>query len=117
MQKKTNAIDYNQLDPGIRETVKWLNSIGFRTTDSGDGVSKSDMECAMCIPNVAIETTKSSLIDDTDYLDFLLLGSDTHQIQASYDPRDGTAIILLLDFDDGDLERVFPWKFGETKDA
>ena len=33
-------IDYGELDPGIRETVRRLNEEGFETCDSGDGVSK-----------------------------------------------------------------------------
>ena len=27
------------INPGIRRTVEWLNAHGFRTTDSGDGVT------------------------------------------------------------------------------
>lgn len=30
------------LDPGIRDLVIALNDAGFRTTDSGDGVSKAE---------------------------------------------------------------------------
>ena len=33
-------VPYDELDPGIRETVRWLNKHLFKTTDSGDGVSK-----------------------------------------------------------------------------
>lgn len=36
-------IDYEALDPGIRRTVRWLRSLGFETTDSGDGVTKPAM--------------------------------------------------------------------------
>ncbi len=32
--------DYDKLDPGIREFVRWLNVTGYKTSDSGDGVSK-----------------------------------------------------------------------------
>ncbi len=31
---------YDELDPGIRETVRWLFNNQFDPTDSGDGVSK-----------------------------------------------------------------------------
>jgi hypothetical protein len=37
---RDNDFDPNFLDPGIRRVVVWLRSLGYRTTDSGDGVSK-----------------------------------------------------------------------------
>ena len=40
------------LDPGIRDLVVWMVSLGIPTSDSGDGVSKPDMECALKVPNV-----------------------------------------------------------------
>jgi hypothetical protein len=33
--------DYDQLDPGVRELVRALHRLGWETSDSGDGVSKS----------------------------------------------------------------------------
>ncbi len=44
------------LDPGIRDVVVRLNNAGYVTTDSGDGVSKSDdafaSGCALPFPHV-----------------------------------------------------------------
>lgn len=42
-----DPIDYDQLAPGIRETVRWLAGCGFDPCDSGDGVSNPEagMEC------------------------------------------------------------------------
>lgn len=39
-------MNYDELDPGIRETVRWLQSLGYDTTDSGDGVTKRPADCA-----------------------------------------------------------------------
>lgn len=50
-------INYEELDPGIREIVRRLRELGWDTTDSGDGASKPDMECAMPFANVAIATS------------------------------------------------------------
>ena len=47
MSQQLGALDYNTLDPGIREVVRGLVSLGYDTTDSGDGVSKADMGCAL----------------------------------------------------------------------
>lgn len=35
-----DGTDTEHLDPGIRDVVAWLQLEGFRTSDSGDGVSK-----------------------------------------------------------------------------
>ena len=42
-------MNYNELDPGIRPHVRALNDAGFRTTDSGDGVSKIGTEGEECM--------------------------------------------------------------------
>lgn len=36
------ALDFDVLDPGIRELVRWLVDHGFVTVDSGDGVFKGE---------------------------------------------------------------------------
>lgn len=36
----TDDLDYESLDPGIREHVRKVRALGYETTDSGDGVSK-----------------------------------------------------------------------------
>lgn len=35
-----HEVPYDELDPGIAATVRWLNEAGFVTVDSGDGVTK-----------------------------------------------------------------------------
>jgi hypothetical protein len=119
-----NKMDYDELDPGIRETVRLLRSNGFETVDSGDGRTKfmqaaaegkEPDECALPFPNVAIKCDPDDLVKEADRLKELIetLGiplegvgpeiSDNDapvEIQASYDPVDGSSIILVLYLDD-----------------
>ena len=105
----------DNLCPGIRRTVEWLQSEGFKTTDSGDGVSNGDMGCAMPFPNVFMVCSPASLILETHRLydllqekgiearAFLLDVEDDKQpphIEATYDPSDGIAGIALFNVDD-----------------
>lgn len=105
-----NDFNYAELDPGIQQTVKWLHQNGFRTTDSGDGKTKTaTMECALDTPNVAMVTSKVYLVSEADRLHRLLeehkipidfSGMSQVNIQASYDPSDNTSVILLTGLDD-----------------
>lgn len=97
-------IDYEQLDPGIRETVRRLRAWGFDTTDSGDGSKAETMECGLSVANVFIRCEPRHLVDSTDLLMRNLvkegicvepIGSSLISIQSTYDPADGTAIIGL----------------------
>jgi hypothetical protein len=49
------------INPGIRKTVEWLQSHGFKTCDSGDGETH-DHECDLTIPYVHM------VVDDQDTL-------------------------------------------------
>lgn len=98
---------YEELDPGIRETVRWLNENQFITTDSGDGVTKvgSDMEGVIEEPHVMIRcASASSMINDAFNLANLLRAKGVTvtpgMIQASFDPVDMVAIIALLGVND-----------------
>lgn len=47
---------YDELDPGIRDLVRFLRERhGFNTTDSGDGSKAATMDCAMPFPHVVIK--------------------------------------------------------------
>ncbi len=107
-------IDYSLLDPGIRRLVRWLRSRGYETTDSGDGSKVTTMDCALAIPNVFIATTASRLTADADALlaDLatigVVLGAMSEEevqpaIQATYDPSDGTAVLMLFGVSDADM--------------
>lgn len=99
-------LDYDKLDPGIRETVRWLRSLGFETVDSGDGVTKSCDECSLEYPNVAIICDPIDIIHESErlYTALAAIGvdltcidlSECPCIQATYDPVAGSAIISLM---------------------
>lgn len=118
-------VPYQELDPGIRQVVRWLNDNGFRTTDSGDGKTKyvegEEPCCALPFPNVALKTTPKDLVTDCDRLADLLRGRGIEvrsmgwdgpeeeglvNFQGFYDPSASTtdAYILLTGLDDQALE-------------
>lgn len=123
------SVPYDDIDPGIREVVIALNGSGFRTSDSGDGVSKKGTPlegCMMETPNVVMTTPAHHLVAEADRLRCVLeswgvrVGPTKAQveelagpqsgdaseyghgvsIQGSYDPGDQSAIIMLLGLDD-----------------
>ena len=101
-------MNYDDLDPGIRETVRWLHGHGFLTCDSGDGMSKGDMECAMPFPNVSMIVSRDDMCSEADRLYGLLQCVGVQEqglgfapcIQSSYDPANGIAVLTMLNVDD-----------------
>jgi glyoxylate carboligase len=102
----TNLDDIN---PGVRRTVAWLRSLGFDTTDSGDGRTNvaAGIEGALEFPHVYIRVQRGAdLVAEAHRLAIALqrrgvcvgpIGpDDTPCIQATYDPCDGSASIALL---------------------
>ncbi len=109
-------INYDELDPGIRETVRWLNDHMYRTTDSGDGVTKLlqaleyGNECeALPYPHVFMVCSPEMLVQSARRLlsDLRSIGvtvgpvdRDGVFIQATYDPANETGIIELVNLND-----------------
>lgn len=112
---------YEELDPGVRETVRRLRAAGFRTTDSGDGVSKLAAgwpeEEIILRPHVFISVDHwSDLMTTTRTLyQYLLtrvnITSQSHAltenpppregyIEATYDPCDETCLIAVYNVTD-----------------
>ena len=98
-----DAIPFDDIDPGVRRVVRWLNQNGFVTCDSGDGESKRDAdgvlpEWANDFPHVVILTAADDLTGTADRLWTLLIEAGINadpigpeddgavEIQASYDP-------------------------------
>lgn len=101
--------DYEQLDPGIREVVRLCRDNGFETTDSGDGCC--EIPCAYGGPMVAMVVSPALLLLEADRL-WLTLRAETGahdlaaqgvQVQASYDPANRVAVLLLTGLDDKKL--------------
>lgn len=82
------------LDPGIRSTVVMLTAHGFKTTDSGDGVSKPPDGRVFDFPHVACVVSSADMMTEADRL-WLTLG-EGWRIEASYCPNDGTAILFAM---------------------
>lgn len=97
---------YDELDPGIRETVRLLHSWGRETTDSGDGKHKGlDGEP---VPHVYIASTKDLVIEEADALraQFNGCGITCGQVQATYSPDDGYAMVSIHGIDDAVLREA-----------
>jgi len=108
------------LNPGIRKTVEWLNAHGFVSCDSGDGKTH-DFGCDRTYPYVVVKLPPfaiDSLVGEADRLKRLVedqigfpiepLGPDPGakpEIQASYDPASGSALIDLMGVTDAMLWR------------
>ena len=92
--------NYDELDPGIRRTVRWVRSLGLETTDSGDGVTKLGLGWgegleALAFPHVIIDAPKLRCLHIGISLARKLvalgiemgqIGGDKPWIQCDYDP-------------------------------
>jgi len=103
------VLDYALLDPGIKETVRFLRQLGFRTTDSGDGVTKpSEGDTgALTFPHVFMMVEPKKAHQEADRLKWVL---DKHGllfgevlIEATYLPIDKLAILMVNFLDDAKL--------------
>jgi len=91
------------LDPGIADVVIMLRNLGFNPTDSGDGVSKPDLERDFDVKHVAC--TFSPMNEDpakAGEQEFFEEARRLHKVlgwgwkvEASFDPSAGGSYILL----------------------
>jgi hypothetical protein len=98
--------DYDKLDPGIREFVRWLREERILiTSDSGDGVSKvgkMDDADLMSVPHVVVKpldrrevaSEAAELWTDMVHLAGFSRKDDIH-VDAQYSPIDQVATILV----------------------
>lgn len=110
---KTKTIE--ALSPGVKDLVLWLSEQGFQTSDSGDGTHYAHgMGCAVPYAMVAICSSPENMVSESLWLRHVLekkglvfgqghVQNDEQgeeipwpQIQATYDPYDGTAVIVLV---------------------
>lgn len=115
-------INYDDLNPGIRETVRKLRSWGFDTCDSGDG-DTHQYACDLGYAYVAAEVEPRNMAAMADLLrakleeagvsvgvqcdEALIDVTKPHDaqgvfIEASYSPIDGRAILFLGGLSDKD---------------
>jgi hypothetical protein len=109
----------DDLDPGIRRTVLWLRKAGFMTTDSGDGHTKIqagwDPEEVLDYPHVVCIVDPLDLLTEALFLVRLVHTRGVSvapngrrepgqaEVQASLDPADGSAILVLAGVGDAEL--------------
>jgi hypothetical protein len=101
---------HNEINPGIRNVVAWLQAQGFNTTDSGDGKTNVGViEGALDYPHVIMTVVPADLILCADRLvrELGQLGVEVEQpggegpwVEASYDPVTKVGLIALGNFDD-----------------
>jgi len=98
MTNGVHPIPYKHLDPGVRDLVAALNAHGFRTTDSGDGVSKPPSGRVFDFPHVFMVVASARLVAEADRLHRLrgALGCEGWTVEATYRPGE-PAILGLLD--------------------
>jgi hypothetical protein len=93
---KETPMNYDELDPGIRDTVRRLRDAGFDTTDSGDGVSKPkdwyESGEAMPFLHVAAATSPDVMIAQAHRMQ-QVLGSEW-TVEANYSTNSKTAILF-----------------------
>jgi hypothetical protein len=97
-------MNYNKLDPGIRNVVRLLHYWGYKTTDSGDGVTKLDF------PHVVLNVHSRNVLWDANFLRgrLIAIGIDVvpHgpdggvSIQATYDPSSPDIVVMLMGLTD-----------------
>lgn len=99
-------IPYDDLDPGIRETVRRLAAWGFEPTDSGDGETKRAAGNDPCEtePHVYMIVDSAKLVSESHRLHDALLDADVHapdiRIEASYSPYECIGILALHNVND-----------------
>lgn len=115
--KTLDDIDLEQLDSGIRETVRKLRSHGFNTTDSGDGKTKG--EDGRPVPHVVIVVQHEHAVLETRRVEMYLrrwglnpvprppsddlLGDRDVVVELSYNPAEPVAVIVIDHIHDGML--------------
>jgi hypothetical protein len=98
-------VDYDALDPGIRELVRRLNGAGIETCDSGDGVTKVGvMECALPYAHVVAQANATGFAGFIEAHDIavrmapLLPQADPPwSVQVTFDLADGIAVVFASD--------------------
>jgi hypothetical protein len=102
----------DDLNPGVKKLVVFLNESGFRTVDSGDGATHT-YGCDRDHAYVVISVPPQDLIAECFRLLVLLSSRGVSVVpvnpnglpcvQATYDPADKSAFLDLMNVTDKDL--------------
>lgn len=111
-----DQVNYDELDPGVRNLVRWLRSRGFFTVDSGDGSKVGEQDGARPEAHVVMLVPPEAISHYADHLRRLLF--QEHEVlvtplapepggihvAATYDPCDKQAILDLSGVSDSMLK-------------
>ena len=109
---KRRVVAASAIQPAMRGLVDWLNDNGFRTTDSGDGVTNvaAGMEGALPFPHVVIRTEPQYMVREAKRLlstleedHIAVYGVPGRSIEATFSPVDGVATIMLVGITGADV--------------
>ena len=93
-------IDYDTLDPGIRDVVRAINEWGWKTCDSGDGSKAGTMECALDHPHVFCESRwePGGIINEAHGLAARLVSRFGLGwfVETNYSTKDGRAFLYAM---------------------
>src|SRR4051812_36068008 len=95
----------------MRVLVAWLNSKGFLTTDSGDGITnvQAGMEGALDFPHVFMVVSPDKLVSEARRLvqqlerEGFIFDGVSRYVEATYNPTDGVAGLMLGGLSDSDF--------------
>jgi hypothetical protein len=90
-------LNYEELDPGIREVVRRLRAQGFVTCDSGDGVSKPPEARVFELPHVVARCEPEALLHEARRLQGALDWVEPDwRVEATYIPKEAVALLLAV---------------------
>lgn len=95
--------DYEMLDPGVRDMVRWLRKKGYETIDSGDGVSKPAETRTISRRHVVIRLPKAHravFVADNLARRIRMMNHPVAVVEVSYKTDDCIALLVL--YPDGD---------------
>lgn len=94
----TDSLDYDALDPGIRDVVRLIREAGYETTDSGDGISKrATQPDALPFPHVVVRLGLVDWRRSTYHLHDLVRDrfGNEWRVQLSWAPGE-PAIVMVM---------------------
>src|ERR1044071_4418903 len=106
--------DVNALDPGVRDLVVALRAGGYDTTDSGDGVTKEQVDgCTLPFLHVYIHVSEADRRDLVGYADRLRAwlvsnGRAEFVVEASYATGEPAMCMVRRPFTWADIDVVEP---------
>ena len=104
-----NILYTTEIQPTMRRTVDLVQRLGFKTTDSGDGVLnvEAGMEGALSIAHVFAVAGAQNLVDRCDDLRISLQGrikpGTTWSVEGLYSSEDAHAVVALYGVTDAQL--------------